>query len=620
MRPIQALTPAQGARCARAFQLLAARDVAAALALARPLAAEAPRAPDAQHLLALCLAAAGDSAGADQAFAAALALAPGQPVMLANRARFLRRCGRGEEALACWTELCAGPAASAEAWTERGLLAHALGRREEARIALQTATRLDPRSVRAWHGLGAVLRDLDQLPEAEAALRQALALDNRAPALWASLGGVLRLLGRPESAAEAYVAAKRLGPVGPEVHEAEVGVLIDCLRIDEARDLGEALVAALPDYVPAHTTLANLYFEFGPPPAFPEDPAGAFRAVADARQGNADLQLGLIAFLLQSKQAAEARERLQALRARHDDPRLVALEANACSLLGERDAAAALYAEADRGLGASDVSFNNAYVRHLLACGEWRAAAERAERTRTLAPHNQETLAYLATAWRLTGDAREDWLCGFDRLVELMPVDAPAGQADMVSFLPRLRAALEPLHQARHEPVAQSLRGGSQTPGRLFGRPVPEIEALRQALLRTIERWLARLPEDAGHPFLQRRAPSVRFTGSWSVKLWQSGSHANHFHSEGWMSSAFYVALPPSVSAASDDGSAHTAGALQLGQPPVELGLDLPPRRLIQPREGHLALFPSYLWHGTVPFDDAQPRITVAFDMQPRSA
>ena len=30
-----------------------------------------------------------------------------------------------------------------------------------------------------------------------------------------------------------------------------------------------------------------------------------------------------------------------------------------------------------------------------------------------------------------------------------------------------------------------------------------------------------------------------------------------------------------------------------------------------------LALFPSYMWHGTVPFEDEQPRMTIAFDMRP---
>lgn len=80
------------------------------------------------------------------------------------------------------------------------------------------------------------------------------------------------------------------------------------------------------------------------------------------------------------------------------------------------------------------------------------------------------------------------------------------------------------------------------------------------------------------------------------------------------MSSAFYVSLPPSVGRPGDN---RQAGWIQFGQPQEELNIDLPARRMIQPKEGWLALFPSYMWHGTVPFDDEAPRMTIAFDMQP---
>lgn len=80
------------------------------------------------------------------------------------------------------------------------------------------------------------------------------------------------------------------------------------------------------------------------------------------------------------------------------------------------------------------------------------------------------------------------------------------------------------------------------------------------------------------------------------------------------MSSAFYVSLPAAVR----DGPEHAhAGWIQFGQPLEELGLDLSPRRTIRPLPGYLALFPSYMWHGTVPFTDAKPRVTIASDMQP---
>lgn len=629
---MRALKPAEATLASTLFRRLAEGTGGAALGDAQRLLRQAPDAPDAQHVYALCAAQAGLADEADRAFREALRLAPGQAAILANRARFLRRCGRVRDAAACWRERVKIAPGDATAWLELGLLQLELSspdplqldaarpepaQRAECVASLRRALAIDPGLVRAWHGLGSALRDEDDLAGAEAALRRAIELAPAQPALWSSLAGVLRLSGRPEAAIEAYRQARTLGPAAADVLDAEVGALIDGLRIDEARAAARALISSVPQYAPAYATLAHLQWEYGLAPGESGRPEDFFRRAAEAQPDNADLQLGLIAFLLESRQGEEAYERLQRLRHRADAPHLVALSANALELSGMPERAAPLYAEADRTLGERDASFNNAYVRHLLKTGQWTAAAQRAERALTIDPRNQETWAYLSTAWRLLGDAREDWLCAYERLAELMPVDVPEGAEDMPAFLHDLRAALEPLHRARTEPVAQSLRGGSQTPGRLFGRPDPRIAALRQALLATIERWIARLPKDPEHPFLSRAARSVRFTGSWSVKLWQSGSHANHFHSEGWMSSAFYVALPPSVQAAAGSAGGPQAGGLQLGQPPVELGLALPPRRVIQPKPGHLALFPSYLWHGTVPFDDPEPRITVAFDMLP---
>ena len=80
------------------------------------------------------------------------------------------------------------------------------------------------------------------------------------------------------------------------------------------------------------------------------------------------------------------------------------------------------------------------------------------------------------------------------------------------------------------------------------------------------------------------------------------------------MSSAFHVSLPGS---AVGSGSQAEGGWLQFGMPLEDLGLGLCPRRVIQPKPGHVALFPSYMWHGTVPFEAPEDRLTIAFDMQP---
>ena len=611
----QTLNGTQAARANQAFLCLRAGDAAGALRIAQELVSLAPQAPDAQQLLALSLAECGDIASAEQAFRVALRLAPAQPAIVGNLARLLRRSGRPEAALEVWQQAARAAPGLAVVQLELGLVALELGRHEMAIAALRVAVDRDPKLARGWHGLGNALRSSGELDAAEAAFRAALALQPESQPVLINLAAVLRLLGRPEESVAVYASARALGPANPELLDAMVGSLLDAMRVGEAMALAKASVDANPQYIPSQVTLADLLWEYGPADGQEGDPLARFRASAAAMPGNHDLQLALIGFLLEAKQCDEALERLQQLRRQVDHPNLVALQANALELLDRPAESAPLYAQAHRALGGSDLAFLCAYVRHLLKSGEWKQAAAYAQDALRIQSDYQEAWAYLATAWRLLGDPREFWLCDYERMIDSVAIEVPKGFTDMPQFLAALEASLEVLHHARIEPVRQSLRGGSQTPGRLFGRTDPNITVLKPALLRTIESWIARLPTAADHPFLRRAARSVRFTGSWSVKLRRSGSHVNHYHNEGWMSSAFYVSLPPSVRDAS--GTDPHAGCIQFGQPPVELGLGLPPRRVIRPQAGHLALFPSYMWHGTIPFDDAHPRLTVAFDMQP---
>ena len=200
------------------------------------------------------------------------------------------------------------------------------------------------------------------------------------------------------------------------------------------------------------------------------------------------------------------------------------------------------------------------------------------------------------TAWRLTGDPRHAWLEGDPRLI---------GEVALAVDLDTLAATLRGLHERRLQFFEQSVRGGTQTDGPLFARVDPVIAQLRRACAAAVAAHVAQLPPiDPTHPTLGvRRDRPLTFAGSWSVRLTDGGFHASHVHPEGWLSSAFYVAVPPG------DG-----GQLDLGVPPAELGLDLPPLRTIQPRPGRLVLFPSTMWHGTRPFT-AGERLTVAFDV-----
>jgi len=58
-------------------------------------------------------------------------------------------------------------------------------------------------------------------------------------------------------------------------------------------------------------------------------------------------------------------------------------------------------------------------------------------------------------------------------------------------------------------------------------------------------------------------------------------------------------------------------GWIKFGEPGVPTRPALPPNHYVKPAPGTVVLFPSYMWHGTVPFGGTETRLTAAFDVIP---
>jgi uncharacterized protein (TIGR02466 family) len=138
---------------------------------------------------------------------------------------------------------------------------------------------------------------------------------------------------------------------------------------------------------------------------------------------------------------------------------------------------------------------------------------------------------------------------------------------------------------------------------------IAEFFAMIDAPIRD---YIGRLDASSAHAVDRRRRNSYAIAGSWSVLLAPGGFHVDHVHPEGWLSSAYYVEVPDAGDAA---GDATRAGWIKFGEPGVKL--DLAAEHFVKPRAGRLVLFPSYFWHGTVPFERGGGRLTAAFDVIP---
>jgi tetratricopeptide (TPR) repeat protein len=475
------------------------------------------------------------------------------------------------------------------------ILANREGLEADALPLARAGAAANPRDPRMWQVLGLVQRRLENLASAVEALRKAAALAPDEPLIAHSIARATMEAGLP--AIDLFDRAVALAPNDASVLLGRAAAQFAEGKLDDAISGLEAKLGANPGWIQGHASAARLRWMKGEHETFTasiEQVVAAFpAAIAVWRE--------LIDTFMHAALYDRARDAIARARgAAGENPIFDAQEAAALAELGRTDAADAAFAR----IGPiEDVTMAASYLRHLLRAGRAEAAAAFAESWLGRDPDNL-TIPYLSAAWRLTGDPRWHWLEGDERLVQVYDI------ADEVPSLAALAERLRGLHLSIHQPLEQSLRGGTQTDGPLFSRIDPEIAALRGAIVETVERHVAQLPPPlAGHPtLLSDRGGPIRFAGSWSVRLTGDGFHVNHVHPAGWISSAFYVALPE----AAMGGESH-AGWLSLGEA-SELGLDLPPIRLIEPKPGRLVLFPSSMWHGTRPFAEGE-RLTIAFDV-----
>lgn len=595
-------TPAQVRRLQDAATMLGDGRAVDALPAARALASELPELGKVQHLLALCLKASGELNLAKRTFEAAERLEPRDSQLLANHANLLWTLGETQAALEKYRAAVGMDANNAEAWVNYSVILLRQGAAREACEAASRATQLSAHRPAAWHALGAAQRALGDLDSAGVSLRMAVDLEPKNPSLRLALGVIERLQGRADAALDHYRVAGELGMQGAEWLDARASALLDIGEPKAAIEVARTLCERYPHYVAGQLMLAEILWEHG---ESTDDAIEHLERITAARTDDPALRHGATELLLAARRPQAALAQLRWLREYNDQPELAALEAEAHWQAGDPVRALEALADAPEAWR-KNLPWRRTQVRVLLAARRPELAAKAATDTLAWAGYDQQLLALLSTAWRMSTDSREYWLCDYEGLVRIVDID-------VAPFIEELRALLQRLHRARAAPLRQSLRQGSQTAGNLLGRGEPVIIELRRALQHAVSSVLEQLPPDNAHPFLVRNTRRTRFVGSWSAQLQSGGRHVNHFHQEGWLSSAFYVLLPPSM-----ESSSSSAGCLQFGQPDEELRLgSLPPRHMLRPKVGRLALFPSYLWHGTVPFTDAQPRLTIAFDAQP---
>ena len=425
---------------------------------------------------------------------------------------------------------------------------------------------------------GAVLRDAishhqaGRLDDAESRYRQVLDQDPENPDALHLLGVLSCHKGSEEAGMALIRRAIAADARNPLFHSNLGNFLRKIGRLDEAAEAYEAAIGLQPENADALADLGAVYQLQG---RFDAAEAACRRAIGvnpDFVQGHYNLGISL-------KSLGRAEAALDALsRAVQLDPTQIDARVNVAGILLEQG-------KAGEALKACDACL-------------------------AVSPQCSAVLGYKGIALSEVGD-REGVrrLMDFDRLLRPSPIEVPEPFSGLESFNRALADHIVNHPTLEEDPLLNATRNGLHTK-ELLSEPLGPIAEFHQALQRKAQAYLDDLPSDPSHPFTASKPSSFKVT-IWAVVMNAGGHQIPHTHGDGYISGVYYVQIPDVV-ARSGDGQ---EGWIEFGRPPEEFNCQVEPEVItIQPEEGMIVLFPSYVYHRTIPFESDQQRISIAFD------
>lgn len=436
----------------------------------------------------------------------------------------------------------------------------------EAAVSYQAAIQLQPNTPDLYFNLGIVYTQLDQLQNAEHAYRKAIQLQPGFFEAHGNLGTILQRQGNLDGAIECYETGLRIQPQDARGHFNLGTVLRDKGLLDEAVKHYQQAIQLFSNYSDAYNNLGETYRDLGNMP----------EAIQQYQQA-----------LLRNPQHAHANYNMAEF-----------------LYLAKRFSEAIPYFEQSQ---------LDDWQERILYClykdKQFDVFKQKRDTLIRQAPHTSPFLATLSTHYSLNFKEADPYNFCKDGLNYVYHRAIP----ELASGSLLLNALLHDIHHADIAERKQArLTNGKQSAGNLFKRPEASFRQLAELIRREFVAYRAHFA-DADCALITDFPQTLEFTSSWYVKM-QQGGHLNaHIHEIGWISGAVYLAMPETEDA--------KEGAFEYGTH----GDDYPqqhtdfPTAFIKPSVGDIVLFPSSLFHRTIPFNAQQPRICIAFDLKPQN-
>ena len=548
------------------LHLYNAGQMPAAETAAKQLLKSYPGALVLHSVLGSALAAQRKFAEAAASFERVVALNPKSAETHSNLGLVLQEQGRSAEAVASFRKALALQPASAELHFNLGIALVSLDKLDEAIASCSKAAALKPGLVVAHYNLATALQARGRYDEAVAAYRKALALEPGFFEAYGNMGTILQQQGKLDEAIASYRQALTIHR-DARGHFNLATALRDQGHLDDAIASYREALALAPDYAEAHSNLGEALRDQGRMPEAVASYQQALRINPDLPEAN----YNMAQFLYEAGRFDEAIAYFE--KSKLDDWQERTLY---CLYKTEK------YDEFRQGL--QSMSEASSHTSPFLA---------------TLSTHHAANF-HVEDHYNFCKNPMD--FVYHNRIEALAAMDSPLLQELLRDIE---NAAIAERKQGR-------LHNGIQSAGNLFKRAEASFRQLAALVQQEIEAYRQRFA--GAECELMRAFPdTAEFSSSWYVKMRQGGHLTSHIHETGWLSGSVYLSLPKDRGTGNDGSIEFSTHGDNYPQQHTDF-----PVRTIAPAVGDIVLFPSSLFHRTLPFSGNEERICVAFDLKPR--